>query len=117
MKKLFNNSDIMNIANTLQAVGSRKGNINERWNLALLSEPFLRKVDIIILSQNQLINEYGTEKKDGSKTLEPNEEHLLKLMNCETEVEFVPIALDMLQETAINELIALKEVIVDGEHN
>lgn len=114
MKKQLLNSDILDITNALSVIGYRKGNMKERWNLALNAEPFLRISELINKKQTELISEEGKEnEKTGQKELNISNKHYQELMDCMTDVEYKPFSLEELQEASIHELVILKDVIVN----
>lgn len=118
MTKLkLKNREVRSVYQALFSLGYRISDLSKRWEFALLSEPFLRKNDLISIEINKIVETQGKVAENGSKELSQDNEDYQSLLNCEVEVEFELITLDKLQwaNPSIEELIVLKPMIKVGD--
>ncbi|MEG0408784.1 MAG: hypothetical protein RR623_07925 [Bacilli bacterium] len=117
MKLKLKNREVRSVYQALFSLGYRINDLSKRWEFALLSEPFLRKNDLISIEIDKIIQTQGEVGEKGIKEILPTNKDYQALMDCEVEVEFELITLEQLQwaNPSIEELIILKPMLKVGD--
>lgn len=107
------NKEIKGVVDTLFSIGNKVSDITLRWEIALISEPYLNASNLLASEINRLIKEQGRKDESGNFSLSTDNKDYQTLMECKTEADTKLIEVSSLQKYDLNmeELIALKPII------
>lgn len=107
------NKEIKRVSDTLFSVGNRLGDITLRWEIALISEPYLAANSLLNNEINRLLNEQGEKDDKGNVTLPMSNPDYQALMDCESNLDANMTEISLFQNFGlnINELLELKSII------
>ena len=100
----FKNIEIINIANALTNIYNCSKTAKQRFYIANVADDFLHKSSMLKI-------------EDGKKKLEITNEHYVGLMDGVTKIEFDKVPLSLLNDidVQINDMIAIKKIIKEGD--
>ena len=112
----FKNIEIINIANALTNIYNCSKTAKQRFYIANVADDFLHKSSMLKIEINKIIEDEGN-VEDGKKKLEITNEHYVGLMDGVTKIEFDKVPLSLLNDidVQINDIIAIKKIIKEGD--
>ena len=112
----FKNIEIINIANALTNIYNCSKTAKQRFYIANVAHDFLHKSSMLKIEINKIIEDEGN-VEDGKKKLEITNEHYVGLMDGVTKIEFDKVPLSLLNDidVQINDMIAIKKIIKEGD--
>ena len=108
----FKNIEIINIANALTNIYNCSKTAKQRFYIANVADDFLHKSSMLKIEINKIIEDEGN-VEDGKIT----NEHYVGLMDGVTKIEFDKVPLSLLNDidVQINDMIAIKKIIKEGD--
>ena len=113
----INNIQVLNIWNIFNNKFEKTDNIRVKWTITEIAKDIFDIKSRFDTEKDQIINKYGQENEDGSKSLPLNDERIKELFMCESNVS--PISLDELESLnlTLEEIMLLKPILIANKQN
>lgn len=111
------NAQVLYIWNVFNNKFEKTKDIKIKWNITEIAKEIYDIKSRFDIQKDAIINEYGVESEDGTKSLPLTDEHIKELFMCESNVS--PISLEEITELNLtfDEIMVLKPILVESKKN